>query len=110
MLKIKEFAVLCKCKVYTLRFYDKIGLLKPSKIDVNSGYRYYTNEQLDDYLKIRQLQEVGFTIEELKLFNQLNNSEIIDALSKKIAEMGLKIEKAEELKEVYLNKLRAKSN
>ena len=30
---IKDFAALCGCSTQTLRDYDRIGLLKPSRVD-----------------------------------------------------------------------------
>ena len=41
MMTIKEFASLCGCNTQTLRYYDKIDLLKPVRVDQWTGYRYY---------------------------------------------------------------------
>ena len=46
MLRIGQFSKLAKITIKTLRYYDKIGLLKPAMIDSASSYRYYTTEQL----------------------------------------------------------------
>ncbi|MBO5653686.1 MAG: MerR family DNA-binding transcriptional regulator, partial [Clostridia bacterium] len=46
LLRIGQFSKLGKITVKTLRYYDKIGLLKPAMIDSSSSYRYYTVEQL----------------------------------------------------------------
>ncbi len=43
---IGEAASLAGMTVETLRHYDRIGLLKPAKVDKQSGYRYYTDEEL----------------------------------------------------------------
>ena len=58
MLKIREFSKLCKCSVYTLRYYDQIGILKPSIIDTKSGYRFYDEKQYRQYryIPIQDLQ------------------------------------------------------
>ena len=45
MMTIKEFAKLLNCNTQTLRYYDKINLLKPVKVDKFSSYRYYEKEQ-----------------------------------------------------------------
>ncbi|ANB57352.1 merR regulatory family protein [Anoxybacillus sp. B7M1] len=37
MFKIGEFAKLNKVSVQTLRYYDEIGLLKPIKVDAQTG-------------------------------------------------------------------------
>ncbi|WP_338028507.1 MerR family transcriptional regulator [Gottschalkia acidurici] len=41
-----EAARLSGLTIETLRHYDRIGLLKPAKINEQSGYRYYTDEEL----------------------------------------------------------------
>lgn len=56
MMTIKEFASLCQCNTQTLRYYDKIDLLKPSKVDPWSSCRYYEEAQALDFVKIKNLQ------------------------------------------------------
>ena len=56
MLKIGEFSLLAKLTIKTLRYYDEIGLFKPSFIDDNN-YRYYDEKQLDDISLIVRLRE-----------------------------------------------------
>ena len=63
---IKEFARLCGCNPQTLRYYDHVDLLKPVKVDQWSGYRFYEEEQALAFVKIKNLQKAGFTIEEIK--------------------------------------------
>ena len=63
---IKEFANLCGCNSQTLRYYDRIDLLKPVEVDQWSGYRFYEEEQALDFVKIKNLQLAGFTIDEIK--------------------------------------------
>jgi DNA-binding transcriptional MerR regulator len=46
MYKIGLFSKINKITVKTLRHYDEIGLLKPAHIDIETGYRYYSSEQL----------------------------------------------------------------
>lgn len=41
MLKIGEFSKVTGVSIHMLRNYDKIGLLVPSQIDTQTGYRYY---------------------------------------------------------------------
>ena len=40
-MQIKEFAELTGVSVRTLHYYDEIGLLKPSEVDAQNGYRFY---------------------------------------------------------------------
>lgn len=55
-LHIREFAKLAGVSVRTLHFYDEIGLLKPSSVDEQNGYRYY-----DEY-SLTRMQKNFFTV------------------------------------------------
>ena len=43
-----------------LRHYDEIGLLRPVRIDPESGYRYYSENQLPAAGRIAALKDMGF--------------------------------------------------
>ena len=64
--KIGKFSRLVNVPVKTLRYYDEINLFKPQEIDLFSGYRYYSEKQIDDLEVILSLKEVGFSLEEIK--------------------------------------------
>ncbi|MGN1181471.1 MAG: MerR family transcriptional regulator [Faecalibacillus sp.] len=59
-----QFAKLAGVTIRTIRYYDKIGLLKPSKI-LDNGYRQYCNHDLITLQKILSLKELGFSLEEI---------------------------------------------
>lgn len=59
MLRIGEFSKLSKTTVKTLRYYDKVGLLKPAFVDSFTGYRYYTNAQLETMHRILMYKRAG---------------------------------------------------
>lgn len=65
-LLIKEFSLLCQVTVKTLRHYEKMGLLRPADVDEWTGYRYYDVRQMQTIVTIRQLKEMGFTLEEIR--------------------------------------------
>ena len=65
MLKIGEFSKLSKTTVKTLRYYDKIGLLKPAFVDVETSYRYYNEEQLSVIEQILAFKSVGLANEDI---------------------------------------------
>lgn len=77
--KIGEFSKLVNIPVKTLRYYDEINLFKPQEIDLFSGYRYYSDEQITDLEVILNLKEVGFSLEEIKK----NKNNYSDALMQK---------------------------
>lgn len=64
--KIGEFSKIVNIPVKTLRYYDDINLFKPVEIDLYTQYRYYSVNQLDDLVIIKELQELGFSLNEIK--------------------------------------------
>ena len=61
MLRIGQFSKLAKISIKTLRYYDKIGLLKPAMIDTATSYRYYTEEQLHTVCLITAYKAAGLS-------------------------------------------------
>lgn len=98
---IKEFAHLCGCNPQTLRYYDRVGLLKPVKVDSWSGYRYYDEQQALRFVKIRNLQAAGFSIEEIKNLLDADNNVIYDAISGKIKDLEERLRKTERIRDSY---------
>lgn len=50
-LKIKEAALFLGVSAITLRKWDENGKLKPAKIDQKNQYRFYSREQLEEFIK-----------------------------------------------------------
>jgi DNA-binding transcriptional MerR regulator len=65
MFRIGDFSRLARVSCRLLRYYDEIGLLKPSATDSDSGYRYYTAEQLGRLNRILVLRDMGFSLDEI---------------------------------------------
>ncbi len=99
---IKEFARLCGCSTQTLRYYDKIKLLKPARVDASSGYRYYESKQAIDFVKIKNLQAADFSIEEIKGLLVRSDWQIYEAFERKIAEQTQKLGRIREIQQSYL--------
>ena len=59
-----QFAKLAGVTIRTIRYYDQIGLLKPSHV-LDNGYRQYCNQDLMTLQKILSLKELGFSLEEI---------------------------------------------
>ena len=66
MLSIGEFSKICKVSTKTLRYYDEIGLINPSKINQENGYRYYSIEQLETMLFVNRLKQYNFLWKKLE--------------------------------------------
>lgn len=65
LFKISAFSRLSKVSLKTLRYYDRIGILKPRKVDHDTGYRYYTADQLLELNRILIFKDLGFTLPQI---------------------------------------------
>ncbi|MGM9912633.1 MerR family transcriptional regulator [Floccifex sp.] len=68
-----KFAKMANVSQRTLRYYDSVGLLKPSFIKEN-GYRQYDKKDLLRLQKIILLRNLGFSIEEIAPMLSKDNS------------------------------------
>ncbi len=66
--------------------YDRVDLLKPASVNHWSGYRNYDEEQALAFVKIKNLQRAGFTIEEIKGLLSQEDATLYEAFTAKIAE------------------------
>ena len=86
-LKIGEFSQLMQVTIKTLRHYEQKGLLIPDEVDEWTGYRYYSIEQMQKLQAIRDLQGLGFSLDEIKdLCDSYSCTPTIDQLTEKIEE------------------------
>ena len=70
-MQIKEFADFTGVSVRTLHYYDEIGLLKPSEVDENNGYRFYDEKSLLRMQEILFYRELDFPLK--SIFNILSS-------------------------------------
>ena len=66
--RIGEFAYLSGVTATTLRFYDRIGLFRPSGVDPLTQYRYYLPRQLEELASILALKHLGVSLAGLRGF------------------------------------------
>ena len=64
-LQIKEFAEFTGVSVRTLHYYDEIGLLEPSYVDVQNGYRFYDENSLERMQEILFYRELDFSLKSI---------------------------------------------
>lgn len=98
---INEFAKMCKCNTQTLRYYDKINLLKPRNVDPVTGYRQYDEEQALDFVKIKNLQMASFSLGEIRLLLTAEPSKVYDAFTEKINEQTALLQKLKKIRQSY---------
>ncbi|MVU79602.1 MerR family transcriptional regulator [Nocardia sp. ET3-3] len=63
---IGEFSRLTYLTIKTLRHYHEIALLEPVSVDPDSGYRYYSTEQVDQAHLIKRLRELNMALPQIK--------------------------------------------
>ena len=86
-LKIGEFSRLMQVSVKTLRYYEQRGLLLPDEVDEWTGYRYYSIDQMQRLRDIRELQKLGFSLDEIwELYEEDSHTPNIHQLTEKIRE------------------------
>ncbi len=66
LLKIGEVADFFQISVKAVRIYEKKGIIVPAYIDPESGYRYYTPDQLHQLAALLELKALGFSLDEIK--------------------------------------------
>lgn len=108
MYKIGDFAKIVDIPVRTLRFYDTYGVLQPSEIDNFTGYRYYSDENIVECELIKLLKSLDFTLEEIILYKDCIDEEILEKKKREIEErmylLKLKHKRIEIMQEQLKNK------
>ncbi len=88
MYLIGEFSNILKISTRTLRYYEKIGLLKPFFVDSKTKYRYYSEEQFSDFLMIAEFKKLGFTLKDINnLLKSKTNSDFQKILEEKYQDL-----------------------
>lgn len=76
---INELVKLSGVSARTLRYYDEIGLLKPSMVEQN-GYRQYNQCDIDRLQQILFYRELDFKLEQIKVLLEDKNFNVKEAL------------------------------
>ncbi|MGN0294156.1 MAG: MerR family transcriptional regulator [Lachnospiraceae bacterium] len=89
MYSIGEAGKICNISTKTLRFYDKIGALKPDYVSDETGYRYYSDETLLKIPVIKYYKQMGFKLEEMiSILNGESYQIMEDNFRKKLLELS----------------------
>lgn len=79
---IAEFSARCQLSGKALRLYDAMGLLEPVSKDPQSGYRYYSEAQLERAKRISLLRQLEMPLPILAEVINLEGKAALEALSK----------------------------
>jgi DNA-binding transcriptional MerR regulator len=107
---IGEFSRRSRLSVKALRLYDELGVLRPARVERDSGYRYYDVAQLEDARLIAMLRQLGFALATIK---ELLVCEPVDA-AQQIEQYWREVESAHdarrELADYLVNRLSGKKS
>lgn len=96
MMTVREVSKLAGVSVRTLQYYDKIGLLHPSKYS-DTGYRLYEDTDLERLQQILLFRELGFPLKDIKKILQSPDFDRNKALDQQITLLKLKKDHLENL-------------
>lgn len=104
MLSIGQFAERAQVSARTVRYYETIGLLPASRRGENN-YRYYDQNLIERMNRIRDLQALGFSLEEVKTIISISNPDLQDRMKKRLQEIDLEVSNLKETQERIKNLL-----
>ncbi len=79
---VGEISKLTNVPIQTLRYYDKMGLLKPAYINEQNNYRYYSLNQFIKIDLLKQCKLIGLSLKEIE--ELLKNEISVDSMLKLI--------------------------
>lgn len=83
---IKELSELAGVSARTLRYYDEIGLLKPSRVSA-SGYRYYGPKETAILQQILFYRERGFELKTIRKIIYDKDFDMMEAMEEHLREL-----------------------
>lgn len=107
MLRIGDFSKICQVSVKALRHWDSVGLLKPALIDPQTGYRYYSIEQVRAVNRVLAFRAMGLGLPQITqlLNDNPSTADMRTMLRLKQAELQQQIEEAHTMLEVVESRL-----
>lgn len=104
-ISLSDMSRLINISKHTLRYYDRVGLIKPN-YDVN-GYRYYTLDHYYNLVTIKLLRQMDVSIKDIKKsFADDNMEDFIDLLSDSKKHIDAEIERMTMVSDLIDNKLK----
>ena len=103
-MRIGELAERAGTSVKTIRYYDRVGVLRPTERS-ESGYRLYGEEALDRYRFVRAAQAVGLHLGEIREIIALRDQGstpcgfVVDLIGRRAAELDARIAELQALRD-----------
>lgn len=102
-MKIGELARHAACRVETIRFYEKEGMLPPPPRSAGN-YRLYRKQHVDQLLFIRRCRSLDMTLDEIRRLLQIRHTSQDDCsavsalIDEHIRQVGARIAELEQLR------------
>jgi MerR family Zn(II)-responsive transcriptional regulator of zntA len=105
---INELSKLTGITTHTIRFYEKMGLIKGKRNEAvkSNNYFHYDDEAIEKLELVRDAKSIGFTLAEIaKLMDAWYNNKItikqkIKVLNEKLVSIDEKIKQLKEMKKI----------
>lgn len=97
-LSIGKMAKMCNVSIQTLRYYDKVDLIKPIFRNESNNYRYYNISQVFRVNIIKYLQYSGLSIQDIKGVLALDNYDLMEFWKQQEKEIEKEIVKLQQSK------------
>lgn len=92
---IGQFSKISNIPIKQLRYLDNKKILSPSIREIHNNYRYYSYEQLDKVILIKNLRNLGFSFNEVfKIMEDGNLENFIEDLRKNIGRKKTELDRA----------------
>ena len=97
---VGELSKLTNVPIQTLRYYDKMGLLKPAYINKQNNYRYYSINQFIKIDLLKQCKLMGLSLKEIEdlLKDEITADSMIKILEQQRVVLDKKIKELEAVK------------
>ncbi|SOC22044.1 MerR family mercuric resistance operon transcriptional regulator [Ureibacillus xyleni] len=105
---ISELANKCNVNKETIRYYEKVGLLRPPT-RTDSGYRMFSEDSVKRIKFIKRMQDLGFTLAEIsKLLGIVDKDnqrceDMYNFVVNKVEEVQLKIRDLKRIEQMLIN-------
>lgn len=103
---IRQLAKLSGVSTRTLRYYEEVGLLLPAHKN-DSGYRFYSEQEVDTLQQILFYKERDFTLKQIKELLNQSDIDILRHLENHLADLHTKKEKIEAMIENLTHTIQA---
>jgi len=91
LMPIGKFSKSCRLSIKALRHYDREELLKPSFIDPQTGYRYYSHQQAPKAIMIAMLRSLNITIPHIRKMLDSDKNQLQKILNREQQRMEMEL-------------------